>query len=370
MFMPFGFIKNQVPRPVLDPAYPAGGINNYGEVVAQAGNVVFVGGLFTTIGGQARNRIAALDATTGAVLSWYPTGGANGTVQTMVVSGNVLFVGGIFTSIGGQARNGIAALDVTTGAVLSWYPTGGLTSGSTPGINTFVLSGNTLYVGGFFTTIGGQTRTNIAALDATTAAVLSWYPTGGVNLAVQTMCLASGILYIGGGFTSVGGQSRTLLAGIDATTGAVLSWNPTAAGGNNYIQYIVRIGNIVYVAGSFSSIAGSLRNGLAAFDATTGALQSWHPITSAGGGNIYGMTAVGSSIYITGNFTTINGTTRNRVAAVDTSANLLPWYPAGGLDNGPEAASRTDNDTWWILGGSFTTVGGQARVRIVKLNLN
>ncbi|GIW09479.1 MAG: hypothetical protein KatS3mg061_0536 [Dehalococcoidia bacterium] len=71
--------------------------------LAVSGSTVYVGGLFTSVGGQARNYLAALDAATGNVTSWNPN--ANGSVYALAVSGSTVYVGGDFTSVGGQARN-------------------------------------------------------------------------------------------------------------------------------------------------------------------------------------------------------------------------------------------------------------------------
>ncbi|MBM9578909.1 pyrroloquinoline quinone biosynthesis protein [Leptospira sp. 201903070] len=366
MFLPFGFFKNQVPKPTLDPAYPTGGVGNYIKAMVQSGNTIFVGGLFTSIGGQTRNRIAAIDATTGTVLSWYPTGGANSDIYGLALSGNTLYVAGSFTNIGGSTRNGIAALDATTGAVLSWYPTGGL--GGSPFGKCLVLSGSTLYIGGGFTSIGGVARTNIGAVDANTGATLSWYPSGGVNFNLNVLYLNSGVLYIGGGFTSVGGQSRVLLAALDPTTASVLSWNPTNGGGNNYVDTIVRNGNTVYVGGSFSSLNSTLRFGIAAIDATTGSLLSWLP--DLNGGQLTGLALNGTSLYLVGNFSTVNGAARSRIASVSTvTAGTLSWYPTGGADATVDTSYALDGNTLWIAGG-FSNVGGQSRLRIAKLNLS
>jgi hypothetical protein len=43
-------------------------------------------------------------------------------VQALAVSGSTVYVGGQFNSIGGQSRSNIAALDVTTGLVTAWNP--------------------------------------------------------------------------------------------------------------------------------------------------------------------------------------------------------------------------------------------------------
>src|SRR4029434_7325267 len=66
--------------------------------------------------GVGRENLAALSATTGAVVTtWNP--GANRSVQALAASSDRLYVGGKFTRIGGAARAKLAALSATTGVV-------------------------------------------------------------------------------------------------------------------------------------------------------------------------------------------------------------------------------------------------------------
>ena len=95
--------------------------------------------MFTSIGGQTRNRIAALDTTTGLATTWNPD--ANSTVNALAVSGSTVYAGGSFGNIGGQARNRIASLDITSGATTSWNPDAGGT------VFTLAVSGSTVYAG-------------------------------------------------------------------------------------------------------------------------------------------------------------------------------------------------------------------------------
>lgn len=63
-------------------------------------------GAFSTIGGQPRARLAALDATTGLATAWDP--GSNNPVLALAVSGSTVYAGGAFTTIGGKVRQGLA----------------------------------------------------------------------------------------------------------------------------------------------------------------------------------------------------------------------------------------------------------------------
>ncbi|MFZ0161277.1 MAG: hypothetical protein WAL50_19780, partial [Kineosporiaceae bacterium] len=140
--------------------------------IAQAGDAVYLGGSFTALwspaGGQAvvRNGLAALDAATGALLPWNPN--ANGEVRTLETSadGSTVYVGGAFTSIGGTTRQRLAAVNATTGALVT-----GFTANASATVVTLERVGPTLYAGGHFTTLGGQSRQRLAAVDAATGAL-------------------------------------------------------------------------------------------------------------------------------------------------------------------------------------------------------
>ena len=125
-----------------------------------------MGGTFTSIGGQARNYIARLDAATGLADSFDPN--ASWLVDSIAVQadGRIL-VGGDFASIGGQTRNRIARLDATTGLADSFDPNA---SGG-PVYSIALQADGKILGGGGFTNIGGQTRRGIARLSSDTPAL-------------------------------------------------------------------------------------------------------------------------------------------------------------------------------------------------------
>ncbi|RYZ52465.1 MAG: hypothetical protein EOO14_16715, partial [Chitinophagaceae bacterium] len=114
----------------------------------------YIGGDFTEVGGQARNRLARINSD-GTLHAWNPNAGSS--VSAMAIAGSTVYVGGAFTSIGGQARFRLAAIDATTGTATAWNPNA---SGT---VSAIAVSGSTVYAGGAFTTIGGQTRNRLAA---------------------------------------------------------------------------------------------------------------------------------------------------------------------------------------------------------------
>ena len=74
----------------------------------QIGNILF-GGIFTTLGGQRRNRVARLDPATGLADSFDPN--ANDIVfSTAVQADGKILIGGLFTTVSGTSRLHVARL--------------------------------------------------------------------------------------------------------------------------------------------------------------------------------------------------------------------------------------------------------------------
>ena len=331
---------------------PAPNATGYVNVLALSGSAVYAGGVFTTIGGQTRNRIAALDTTTGLATTWDPN--ANNEVKAIAVSGSIAYAGGNFTSIGGQTRNKIAALDITTGLATTWNPDANST------VFALTISGSIVYAGGNFTSIGGQTRNKIAALDITSGTSTSWNPDAGGT--VYTLVVSGSTVFAGGLFGSIGGQTRNNLAALDITTGFATTWDPTA---NNTVFALTVSGSTVYVGGDYTSIGGQVRNYIAALDSTTpGLATSWDPNAS---GQVRALAFSGSAVYAGGNFTSIGGQARNYIAALDITTGLATTWNSSNANNIVYDIAVSGSTVY--AGGAFTTIGGQTRNKIAALDI-
>jgi hypothetical protein len=323
--------------------------NNNIRAVAVSGTTIYVGGIFTQatnspVNGGAtvtRNNIAAIDATTGAILPWDPN--LNNAVQDIFVNGTTVYVGGIFTTVnGGTTRNYLCALDASTGLATSWNPN---VNGT---VQDITVNGTTVYVGGNFTVVNGATSRNfVCALDASTGIATAWNPN--LDNAVLSLAISGSNVYLGGAFTTVnGGTLRNRLCAIDIATGIATGWNPNI---DNNVMTIGLDGAIVYVGGAFTTVnGGTIRNYICSLDATTGLANSWNPNMNNW---VWALNLAGTNVYASGGFTTVNGgTARNQLCALDKSTgNTTAWNPnINGL-----VQDIAISGTKVYAGGNFTT---------------
>lgn len=336
------------------------GANGAVLCMAFSGTTLYVGGEFSTAGGQSRSRIAAIDCDPlspnyGDALSWNPSA-TGGYVYALAISGTTVYAGGGFTMIGGPPRNFIAALDATTGAATSWEPNAGSV------VWSLAVSGSTIYAGGAFSTIGGETRNRIAALDATSGLATSWDPNASSD--VKTLAIDGTTVYAGGNFTTIGGQSRNRIAALSASTGLATDWNP---GSGSEVDALAVSGGNVFAGGWFTTMGGQARYYVASIDAAAGTLNAWNPVA---GSYVYAIAVSGSTVYVGGNFSTIGGVARKYAAALDTDPTSLSFGEATAWNPGPNVyvnALAASGSTIY-LGGNFSTVGVESRIRLAAVD--
>ncbi|AGS80555.1 YncE family protein [Leptospira noguchii] len=381
MFLPFAHFQNPKLKPIVDPGFPLNGANGEIYSIIKYENTIFVAGNFTSIGGVNRNGLAALDSRTGSVLSLFQAQSGVYGINSMILINNMLVIGGSFTSVNGILRNGIAAIDPNTGTLLSWYPSGGI-GGVSPNVFDFCINGNTLYLCGTFTSVGGVSRNMLAALDVITLTVLPWYPRDYIVGGYPYRLLMSKDLskiFVGGNFNSIGGYSIPKIAALDSSSGYVISsWgssNQIYGGANPGVKDMIQIGNTLYIGGIFTLFSGNGRLGFACLNVNTGELLSSY-LNQFGGSfvkpNVMSFATKNNKLYLAGQFYTLNFESRISIACIDpNSMQLQSYYPQNGLGNDTSYIQRGffhDNETWWLY-GNFQTVGGVACNNLVKLNL-
>ncbi|GMU74363.1 MAG: hypothetical protein AMXMBFR44_5600 [Candidatus Campbellbacteria bacterium] len=210
---------------------PSAGATVHALALSSDGGTLYLGGEFGAVngGGALRNYVAAVDTTTSLATAFDPDADAQVLALALLEGDGTLFMAGDFTSLDGGAtvRNRIAAFD-TAGA--------GTVTAFNPDADNTVLDlefgpgETTIYAGGSFANIGGGARNEFAELDVTTGSStpLDGQVISGGGSTVYAVALSSdeNTIYLGGSFSDVGGQSQSFFGEIDATTGVATDFDP------------------------------------------------------------------------------------------------------------------------------------------------
>ena len=334
-----------------------------------------MGGNFTNVNGNNYNYIAIFNTITG----WSnPFGtGLNGVCYALCIVGTNLYVGGIFSSVNGNSWNNLAKFDTTQNTSAGWSnPFGtGITGGiSTGQCSALCAVGTNLYIGGNFSTVNTTNSwNNIAMFDTTQTTSAGWSnPFGtGVGPAVTNQCLAlcaiGTNLYVGGIFNL---PSKNI-AKYDTTNGTSAGWsNPFGTGVNTGCYTLAAIGTNLYVGGRFTTVDVNSWNNIAKFDSTQTTAAGWsNPFGTGLNSYCWALNAIGTNLYVGGQFTTVNTSNNwNYIAKFDsTQSTAAGWSnPFGtGLNNICYAINNGGNVLY--IGGQFTLANGISNNYITSL---
>jgi uncharacterized delta-60 repeat protein len=342
------------PVPVPDSFNP-GASGTVLSLAVQADGKIVVGGGFTTLGGQTRERIARLNAD-GTLDSGFNPGADNLVFSLAVEADGKILVGGCFSTLGGQTRNYLGRLNAD----------GTGDSGFNPGARSEVYSlavqaDGKIVVGGNFTTLGGQTREYLVRLNADGTIDSGFNP--GANSDVNSVAVqADGKILVGGLFTTLGGQMHNRLGRLNADGTVDSGFNSGADGGVLYLA--VQADGKILVGGGFTTLGGQTREYLGRLNADGTIDSGFNPWASDW---VYSLAVqADGKILVGGGFSTLGGQTRNRLGRLNADGTI-----DGGFNpeaNGGVYSLAVQADGKILVGGDFTTLGGQTRNYLGRLN--
>jgi len=314
-----------------------------GEVWALAviGTDLYVGGNFTTAGGNTANHIAKWNGS-----AWSPlvsantsVNGINGIVTALTVIGTDLYAGGWFTTAGG-----VPALNVAKWDGSNWTALGSGISAA-GAINALVAMGNNIYATSYILdpALGGQGNI-IAKWDGS-----NWSQFTSMDDYVSTFLVDGTNLYAGGQFTMIGNVTANHIAKWNGS-----NWSAFGVGTDFYIggTGLEMMAGKLYVGGRFLNAGGSTANFIASWNGS--AWSSFGSGSNIGMNNsVEGLKTMGSDLYASGSFTTAQGISANSIAKWDGTL----WSPLGtGMNDGVWRLAVVGSDLY--AGGIFTTAGG------------
>lgn len=328
----------------------------YAMVVLPDGKIL-VGGDFGTVGGVARVRLARLNADGSVDAEFSDAMVSLGTVQTLAVqSDGKILVGGSFTGIAGQTRNRIARLN----------PDGSLDNDFNPNANNVVRAmvsqpDGKILVAGDFTSIAGQSRNKIARFHPDGSLDTGFSPIANNNIYALAL-QPDGKILVGGSFSYIAGQTRYSIARLHPD--GSLDTGFYSAANNTVYSLAVQPDGKILMGGAFTDVLGSSRYRIARVS-TTGAVDgsfAFLPFNNT----VYALALqTDGNMFIGGDFTLIGSTTCNRIARLGSNGAIdLSYAPSPGASVYSLALER---DGGLLAGGAFTTLSGQTRNRISRI---
>ena len=166
-------------------------------------------------------------------------------VRSLAVTGNRLFLGGFFSALVDGSRNRIspatpfmAEVDATTGRLAAdqSFIRNAKPDGT---VEAMLVSpdGKRLYVGGRFSNIGGGAAKRIAALDLQTGKLDPTFHPPVPSEDVLALALSGGRLFIGGEFLKVGSTDFAGVAALNAADGSLVpGWVPPKNYGGSAVE--------------------------------------------------------------------------------------------------------------------------------------
>lgn len=293
--------------------------------------------------------------------------GFNGAVKTTITQPDGKIIsGGEFTNFNGTACNRIIRL-FSNGVI---DPTFGIGSGANSFVNAIQLqSDGKIIVGGDFTSYNGISVSRLVRLDADGTIDPTFVVGTGLDLSVKTISIdAVGKILIGGDFTSYNGTSINRVARInqDGSLDATFNSGSGLNGSANSIS--LQADGKIIIGGSFTSVNGTTRNRIARLNIDGTVDSSLDPGT--GFNNPVNTVSVQSDgkLIIGGSYTSFNGTTYNRIARLNSDGTLDNTFVIGTGLNNTVWTTAVKPDGKILIGGVFSTFNGNSRSRILCLN--
>jgi hypothetical protein len=205
-----------------------------------------------------------------------------------------------------------------------------------------------------------------------TAAPLATWQTDGIVWSVE---YARGVVYVGGTFDSVrppGAKpgeravARKNFAAFDAATGKLLPCTHSFTGGMGTVRALKASpdGKVLYVGGSFGRVDRTGVASAVALDTAGCSLRK--DFRPAVGAMVRTIETTGKTVYLGGEFTVVDGRSRNRIAAFSRSGSLLPF--SADVDEPVRAIMAVPDHGQVLVGGAFHNVNGRPEQALVSLN--
>ncbi|MBK9422381.1 MAG: T9SS type A sorting domain-containing protein [Flavobacteriales bacterium] len=229
--------------------------------------------------------------------------------------------------------------------------------------------GKILVAGLFLSNNGQALRKNIARLNSDGSVDASFYPGSGTDDAIQAMTLQpDGKILIGGRFQSFNGTPRSYLARLNSDGSLDSGFDPGTGASFVVYKFALQVDGKILVGGDFTSYNGTPRNRLARLNSDGSLDLSFDPGSGLNGAIEDMLIQPDGKIMISGIFNSYNGTTRKRMARLFADGSLDLTFDSGTGANDRIRAMALQPDGKFLILGGFTSYKGIARTYVARIN--
>lgn len=335
------------------------------SMAVQPDGKVVVGGAFNAINGTTRSHIARLHADGTPDAGFDPGVGANDWVYSLAVQPDgKLLMGGDFTAFNGSPRSRIARLNADGSVDAAFHP---VVDGRV--YHLTVQPDGKVLIAGLFTNVNGSPRNRIARLNADGSLDASFDPGTGANGGVLSLALQpDGKVVVAGLFTLFNGSAHTRVVRLNANGATDAGFHAGTGADREVYSLALQPDGKVLMAGFFTDVNSTPRNRVARLNANGALDASFNPGNGADGGVYRLAVQPDGKVLIGGEFTSVNGTARNRIARLNLDGTLDTSFNPGTGANDMVFGLAVQPDGKVLAGGLFTTFNGSARNHMARLN--
>lgn len=226
-----------------------------------------------------------------------------------------------------------------------------------------------IVVGGDFQVAGGVSRHRLARFNSNGTIDESFKASTWVNNTVHAIAIQSdGRILIGGGFTSVNGIARNRIARLRADGSLDKTFDPPGGANGVVYDFALELDGDILVVGAFSQFNGESRGYLVRLF-NDGNIEPGFVGEANGVVHALELESDGG-MFIGGNYTIVNGQTRNRIARLHANGTLDEGFDPVDGPNRTVYDLVSQSDGKIIVGGTFTSIGGQSKSYLSRLNAN
>lgn len=228
-----------------------------------------------------------------------------------------------------------------------------------------------ILVGGVFTQLAGQTRNYLGRLSADGSLDAVFNP--GANATVYSLALQpDGRILVGGDFTTLAGGTRRFIGRLNTNGTADSTFNTTAFSGSitRAQAILVQPDGKIIVGGRTSFIIPPNHQGVGGYVLrlnTNGTTDSGFTVSGGVNGPVCAMALQpDGKILLGGLFSSAGGQTRLGIARLNTNGVVDTTFNPG--SDGSVFSLAVEADGNILVGGTFGAIGGQARTNLARVD--